>query len=280
MRSFNARLPDFIYVGMGKCGTTWLYHQLRVHPSVCLAGSKETNFFDINFHRGVTWYESFFSDALDTQVIGEIGHFYIHRGPVVAKRIRTICGPIKILVCLRDPVSYIESSYQFEKRNGLANADLTHYVEQQFDWQQLTYMNMLRPYLDLFGNNGVRVLDFCEFTSSPQQYMNEITKFLGVSEIAVSAAPVNVAANSRSKIIARTLTKTAKLLRKRGGQRIIAFVKYKTPINRLLYRDLRPHERERIDDPLRGQIISRCSDQIEALSRRLNRDLLSDWGFG
>ena len=40
------RKPDFLCVGTPKCGTTWLYHNLKRHPQIWLPPVKEFHYFD------------------------------------------------------------------------------------------------------------------------------------------------------------------------------------------------------------------------------------------
>lgn len=42
------RGPDFLCIGALKCGTTWLYRNLRAHPLVWLPPLKELNYFNIH----------------------------------------------------------------------------------------------------------------------------------------------------------------------------------------------------------------------------------------
>ena len=43
--SAQRRIPDFIVAGVGKAGTTSIYHYLDQHPSIFLPKIKETGFF-------------------------------------------------------------------------------------------------------------------------------------------------------------------------------------------------------------------------------------------
>ena len=46
-------LPDFICIGAGRAGTSWLYEMLREHPEIFTARDiKETHFFDDYYDRG------------------------------------------------------------------------------------------------------------------------------------------------------------------------------------------------------------------------------------
>src|SRR5215203_1927231 len=53
-------LPDFVVIGGKKCGTTYLYHLLSLHPLVETAATKELHFFDALFDEGVEWYRRCF----------------------------------------------------------------------------------------------------------------------------------------------------------------------------------------------------------------------------
>ena len=52
--------PQVIVIGVGRGGTTSLFHYLSQHP--CIEGSAydELGFFDDNFHLGLNWYRSLF----------------------------------------------------------------------------------------------------------------------------------------------------------------------------------------------------------------------------
>ena len=41
-----ARLPDFIGIGAQKAGTTWLGHNLQLHPDVWMPRNRELHYFD------------------------------------------------------------------------------------------------------------------------------------------------------------------------------------------------------------------------------------------
>ena len=75
--------PDFIGIGVQKCGTTWIGDILEQHPSV-LFRRKEVNFFVRHFHRGYGWYHQWFVDRGE-RLAGEItpNYFALARTGVV-----------------------------------------------------------------------------------------------------------------------------------------------------------------------------------------------------
>jgi hypothetical protein len=61
--------PDFVGVGVQKCGTTWVAARLREHPDVFF-DEKEISFFTNHFYRGYDWYHGLFTGR-DGKVAGE-----------------------------------------------------------------------------------------------------------------------------------------------------------------------------------------------------------------
>ncbi|HBE53503.1 MAG TPA: sulfotransferase, partial [Cyanobacteria bacterium UBA11369] len=51
---------DFIIIGAQKSGTTSLYNYLIQHPQVVPARTKEVHYFDLNFDKGIEWYQEQF----------------------------------------------------------------------------------------------------------------------------------------------------------------------------------------------------------------------------
>ena len=80
-------MPNFVGVGPGRSGTTWLYEVFLEHPEIGMAKVKETQFFHKNYSRGSDWYESLFVDVADKKAIGEISNEYIF-DPVVPGRLK------------------------------------------------------------------------------------------------------------------------------------------------------------------------------------------------
>ena len=46
------RLPNFIYIGPDKAGSSWLHEMLIGHPEVYLTPAKDLYFFDRYYDRG------------------------------------------------------------------------------------------------------------------------------------------------------------------------------------------------------------------------------------
>lgn len=235
--------PTFVVLGTGKTGTTWLFRELQRHPDVFIVPSKETNFFDINYQRGMQWYRGFFEDGRRYNVRGEISHRYLNSADIVATRMRrSIAGDLRLVATFREVVSYVTSDYRFCCRNGRFAGSLDDFLEREFDWTSIEYANMLRPFLATFGKNSVLVTNYSDFRIDRVGWLNGIESFLGVqpsSPSDVAEEVVNGAAIARSPVVARAVNRLAKFGKRHGGQRLIQAAKDRTWLLKALYvRDL------------------------------------------
>ena len=57
------RLPNFLHLGPGKSGSSWLHETLALHPEVYLSEAKDLYFFSRYYDRGVDWYRKQFRPA-------------------------------------------------------------------------------------------------------------------------------------------------------------------------------------------------------------------------
>lgn len=270
-------LPNFIYAGTGKAGTTWLFERLALHPEVFVTPVKETNYFDLNHARGIDWYQGFFAQAGAAKAVGEVAHRYL-RTPQTAQRIHDTLGPIKVLVGLREPADYALSDYLFTRRNGRTDKGLADYIRSDFDWEAIGYGDLLRPYVEVFGADAIHICDFADLARDPQGYFDQVTDFLGVARFALAAtqtAKVNTARAARSRGLASVVSRGSKWLKRRGGQRIIQAVKSRPIVQRLLYRDLAA--KPEMPDDLRRGIVERASGDVDWVDATFGTELRRSW---
>ncbi|HVI04483.1 MAG TPA: sulfotransferase domain-containing protein, partial [Sphingomicrobium sp.] len=117
MRSTHpARLPDFLVVGPPRTATTWLDGVLRGHVGLP-AGVKETHFFARNYGRGIDWYKDHFTQAGQSQKLGEVCAAYFEN-PDARERIHLHVPNCKIICTLRDPVDRLYSYYKLMRQGG------------------------------------------------------------------------------------------------------------------------------------------------------------------
>jgi hypothetical protein len=190
-----SKLPNFIIIGAGKCGTTSLHAYLKRHPQIYICPKKETYFFLNEMSRakhkryGVTTtledYLELFKDAPEGSLIGEISTNY-YAYPESAQLIHNLIPDIKIIAILRNPADRAFSSYQMfvqqghEKRRfqDLVSPDDKH-VKRGFYYAELS------PFFKVFNRNQIKILFFDDLCKDPDSFTRNLFQYLGVDATAL-----------------------------------------------------------------------------------------------
>lgn len=274
--------PNFIVIGPGKSGTTWLYQILGAHPQICTSSAKETVFFDSEYHRGLKWYAKFFrqcESAAETHAVGEISNTYIF-SPQVPGRIKQDFPAMKLISTLRNPIERAFSHYLFERRNAAVNGTFEEALLQRPDFlERGCYNQHLTPYYDQFPKNQIQVLVFDDLKSDNQAYADQLFQFLNVGPLpdeSILGKRVLGASEARSRVAAKVSVGVARAVRAAGFPEIVTKIKNSfvakmlfKPIDRNHYPAMLPETELRLKDYFRSD--------IEALSNRLDRNFVELW---
>ena len=224
-------LPTFIGIGPGRTGTSMLYEALRAHPEVYMAqGTKETNFFTWEYHRGLAWYEAFFEARPGIRALGEISNAYFYNAAVPV-RIAEVLPEVRLFTCLRNPFDRLRSGYYYRKRAGRIPPDLTldaavrHYADLVTD---NCYATKLRAYYRYFDPDQLLILFYDDLIADPGRFIEQVFTFIGVAagfRPEVLYQRVNPSAAVRSQRVGTLAAGTAGLLRRWGLLRVLDWAK-------------------------------------------------------
>jgi hypothetical protein len=115
-------LPTFLIIGTQKGGTTSLHEYLDEHPQIGSATLKEVQYFSLNFHRPLDWYQAHFPrDGEYTHVVESSPYYLFH--PSCPDRVRATLPDVKLIVLLRDPVARAHSHHNHEVALGFETLD-------------------------------------------------------------------------------------------------------------------------------------------------------------
>lgn len=185
-------LPDFLVIGVTKCGTTSLYNYLIKHPNILEANKKEIHFFDNQFNKGVVWYEKQFPQKQDGKLIGEASPGYFWK-KFCANRIYQTCPNVKLIVIFRDPVKRMISEFQrISNRHGKKlNFEDTIFKEIRFEqyFGAGMYITHLNRWLQFFPREQMLILILEDLIKNPSEEVNKIFKFLGLEPFTLETYP-------------------------------------------------------------------------------------------
>ncbi len=105
------RRPNFVFLGQGKSGTSFIWRVLRENPDIAFPRKKELHFFNKGMAQGLAWYDGHFADLpQDRPYIGEVSPSYLD--PDAVARIADVLGrDIKVGFVLRRPIEQAYSRY-------------------------------------------------------------------------------------------------------------------------------------------------------------------------
>lgn len=278
-----SRVPNFIYIGPDKAGSSWLHEVLIRHGEVFMPPAKDLYFFDRYYARGIDWYAGQFAGATPGHlVVGEVCQDYLFH-PEAAERIKASIGPVRTMVTLRDPVQRAFSSYLYMLKQGERPGDFTQALERRPELlDHGRYAAHLRRFFDHFGQDSVYVAVFDDLAADPQGFVDGLLKWLGVSpmtlpeDLRLARLP---AARARSVLLARGARWAANLARERAdAANLVGRVKRSTLTQRILYRPL-AEQRPVLDPAERRAVIDALDDDVRDLDELLGLDLRHRWGW-
>lgn len=197
--------PSFIIVGAQKAGTTSLYKYLTQHPEIEATLEKEVHYFDLNYDKPLSWYQSFFPLKKNNgKITGEASPYYMFH-PYAIKRIADFNSDMKIIVLLREPASRAISHYYHEVRLGRETLGMREafnrenermdeelekfkkdqyyigYNHQRFSYQSRgDYSSQIKEIIRYFKQENIKIIDSKEFFKHTSETVSDVLKFLDV----------------------------------------------------------------------------------------------------
>lgn len=201
--------PSLLLIGPRRTGTTTMFKTLDMHPNMIGASRKEIKFFNINYWRGMSWYQGFFprrTTLEENQAITfEASPYYIYH-PLAAERIRKHFPEMKIIATLRNPIDRAYSDYKhnvgkrkealqtFEEAIAAEQARLEGQAEKiAADPHYSVYNHMKFSYLDqgiyhkhlerwfaIFPREQILVVNSERFFTNMHAEFDRIIEFLGL----------------------------------------------------------------------------------------------------
>ena len=180
------RLPDFIGVGPGRTGTTWLHEVLTGRVNLP-EGLKETDFFTTNYGKGIEWYAAHFRHADPSRPTAEINPYFGF--PEAAERIALHIPRCKIICTFRNPVERIYSAYKLWRHYTLTFDPLDQFLVKVPQIVEVTrYATHLPDWRARFGEERVLVLLNDDLRADPQAFLDRVCDFVGIERYPVPAA--------------------------------------------------------------------------------------------
>lgn len=220
---------DFIVIGAGKSGTTWLAGMLRQHPDIFIPERKELHYFNtrygddlnlenLNHNKPVEWYLNFFRGPKPSQIRGEVTPQYLS-DPATPEGIHQFNPDIKLVAILREPIERTLSQLSYLQFRGGEN-DETKFKqllqEDRYLLEGSKYFKHLAQFYKLFPKENIKVLLYDDLRKNNKKFLHDVQKFLGVSPFTPANfnEPANVTGQVRFKFINKSIRDLRRFTRK------------------------------------------------------------------
>jgi hypothetical protein len=216
-------LPNFIAVGVGRSGTTWLHEMLAGHVGLP-HGVKETDFFLRNYSNGIDWYRSFFRHCAYGQPIVEICPTYFSSAEA-RQRMKLHIPDCRIICTFREPVERAYSHYKLMRHNVWTRASFEEVVDRSEEIAEMNqYALNLTGWQRAFGRDNVLICLYDDLEHDPQGYLDTVCDFIGICRFALELSVASARLNSfptspRNRRLAQNARHVRDWLRKRRAYR-------------------------------------------------------------
>jgi hypothetical protein len=256
------------------------------------------------YREGVDQYLALFAAARDEQRVGEASTFYLWT-PHAAGRIAAAQPQARIIAVLREPASFLRSLHlqmvqnhseterdlrraialEGERRRGRRIPRGAHWPRALMYTDRVRYVEQLQRFHAIFGREQVLVLIYDDFRADNDATVRRVLRFLEVDDsVSLEVLQANPTVAVRSVWldtmlravrgghgpVSRAVRGAVKGLTTGGLRRRVIY-----PMRRrVLYREPRAP-----DDAYMQELRRRFNGEVIALSRYLDRDLVSLWGY-
>jgi sulfotransferase family protein len=298
-------LPDFFIIGAPKAGTTALHTALARHPQLFMSGVKEPKFFlcdgpppkrggpgDAQTYQEYIWrrsdYEALFANSPERTLRGESTPFYLW-DRLAQERIRREVPHAKLIAVLRDPIDRAHSNWTHLWSAGLDPIDdfvaACRAQDQRIAagwapfWRYLElgrYGEQIADLFTRFPSDQVLVLRYAQVRDHPDETLDTISRFLGISQGVVDhIPPANVTTHVPGSLLNRSMTG---LLRAGAAVGHLFPARLRatasTPLLRLLHRG--KGARPPVTAEQRAELLPYFTDDVALLERETGQDF-QDW---
>lgn len=175
------RLPNFIVLGQGKAGTSFIYKVLSQNPEIGLSIPKELHYFPPKPNKDPEWYADKFAHIpQDIRMVGEVSPSYL-RVPSLTAIADTLGRDTKVIFILRHP---IERAYSRYLQNICASQEGDTFrpnARRQIPKHLENLEDSIQACFDIFGEENTLALQYeHDIVENPLRAEQRILDFLGL----------------------------------------------------------------------------------------------------
>lgn len=233
-------LPEYIFIGPHKSGTSWIDNYLRYRGDVFLPSlMKETFFFDKRYERGLEWYSKQFGERTSQhRICVEVAPSLFDK-PDAARRVASDVPNVVVICTMRNPIDRAVAHYFHHLKGGERDMGFAAMAKKHPELiSNGLYFRHLNMWNELIGPERVRTLDYDMLNQDSGNYCRQISAVLGlpinVPPQVVMKERINEDGDPSSRLLAAAGRRTAETMRYLGAHKLVNTIR--TPrVRQMIY---------------------------------------------
>jgi hypothetical protein len=239
----SARI-EYFFVGVGKCGTSWIYEFCKRHGVVSVPAIKEPYLIDQDDAKRQEMESSLWPLPHARADFSNL-YYWDTANP---RKTHDYNPDAKIIITVRRPSDRIISHYGHLTRNGqLPDRPLVEYLDAGADpfeiMKRSDYSPIIDRYVRQFGEGRVLLLPLELLSNNPRAYADRLCAFVGSPFVPLDdndRAAVMKRAKARFQPLSSLAKSAAVLMRSAGLLTLLGKFKSSSLIRKILFQDVAP----------------------------------------
>lgn len=180
--------PNAYLIGAQKAGTTTLAYLLDQHPEISVSKPKETHFFSNNYHKGMGWYKSKFTNPANVCIDASTSYSMApssgcNKRNKIPERIHVLIPDAKFIYILRNPVERTYAGYWHNVRAGREKRNFIEAIKYDPIYLDISnYYGQLEVWFKYFSIESFKFILFESLKANPEGAARDCFKHLGLDE--------------------------------------------------------------------------------------------------
>lgn len=183
---------NFVVIGSQKCGTTWLFDKLKMHPNLYFPVGKEGNYWNQKFYQGDV-HRSIYHAAMNGPVVelchyicGDITPEYAVMSPEQIQVLYAHHPDIHLFLMVRNPIlrawSAIKMTHQYYNMNlaNLTDEQAVQGITTGKTAELGQYDVMIQNWLKFFDPAQLEIIFFDDLSTHYRDILSKVCMTLGV----------------------------------------------------------------------------------------------------
>lgn len=229
---------DVFFIGVGKCGTSWIYKHLSRRGDVGVPKIKEPYVLNNPVAKHAEIIHDLYDDRRPRCDFSNVYYW----DETIPKKIVEHNPDAKIVLTVRKPSKRVSSHFAFLQRNGeFVDMNLVEHLDSGDPHQLVArsdYQEIYGRYAAVMPDDRILVLSLELLSSDVQKYADRLSAFLGVPQRSIDESDsekVLGRSSARMPFLSRSAKKFAEQLRARGYLKLLSRLKESLLVRKLLF---------------------------------------------